>query len=145
MLTVTMDLADANFSTTSLCARANFCTGNASSCSCALKPTDPTYTPSIFAQCQAACSTWAVKDLDCPDAGCFGFGVDLSQTTFNQNTAHLTPAEAVVLPGRFQVECRFRAAQRQQWRMPYTTLPGSDFCLRPGTRKRSALSFGIKP
>src|SRR5215471_17872598 len=84
LLTVTMSLAGMDFSAPSaLCQPANFCTGTANSCSCALKTTDPTYTPSIFAQCQAACSTWAVKDLDCPDAGCYGFSVTLPSSFSN--------------------------------------------------------------
>jgi hypothetical protein len=33
--------------------------------------------PTLKASCQQACQTWAVKDLDCPPAGCLGFSFTL--------------------------------------------------------------------
>ncbi len=131
MLSVTMNLANADFTTTSLCQPSNFCAGNASSCGCKLKPTDPTYTASIFAQCQGACSTWAVKDLDCPDAGCYGFSVALPSTfTYAQ---HITPPAPSCFPNNTNWNAGFSASPLNSGACQYTTLPKSDFCAGRGS------------
>jgi hypothetical protein len=67
-----------------LCLPSSFCTASGSSCGCTLTSTDPLYN-----QCQQACSHWAVKDLDYPPAGAYGFAFTLpagfTTTTYNAN------------------------------------------------------------
>ncbi|HVN64693.1 MAG TPA: hypothetical protein VMT58_08640, partial [Candidatus Binataceae bacterium] len=49
-------------------------------CACSAKKDDyPLLAddPTFKDECDAVCGTYAVKDLDCPDAGCLGFGVTL--------------------------------------------------------------------
>lgn len=143
ILSVTMNLTNADFTTTTLCQPSNFCTGNASSCSCALKPTDPNYTPSILAQCQAACSTWAVKDIDCPDAGCYGFGVTLpSNFSYAQ---HITPPAPSCFPNNANWNAGFAASTVNSGGCQYTTLPSSDFCSAGGHKQRPSAGADRRP
>jgi len=51
-----------------LCKPEKFCTAKGTTCGCALASTDP-----LFSQCNKACGQWAVKDVDFPDAGAYGF------------------------------------------------------------------------
>ena len=78
-----------------LCQPKSFCTASGSSCGCALKNTDPLAkaNPGILAQCQQACSVWAVKDLDFPPAGAYGFAFTLPSgfTTAPYNANALGP------------------------------------------------------
>ena len=72
-----------------LCEPAKFCTASGSTCGCALGDNDlmvkadPATTKGgvsyagFKGQCQAACSVWAVKDLDFPDDGPYGFSFTL--------------------------------------------------------------------
>jgi hypothetical protein len=144
ILTVTMNLTGLDFSAPSaLCQPANFCTGTASSCSCALQTTDPTYTPSIFAQCQAACSTWAVKDLDCPDAGCYGFSVTMPGTFNNAN--HVTAPAPSCYPNNSSWNAGFGLPNVNSGGCQYTTLPSSDFCSNSGSHRRKATKLPIQP
>lgn len=134
---ITMNLANLDFTSTQ-CRPANFCTGNSSSCSCALKTTDPTYTPSIFAQCQAACSTWAVKDVNCPDAGCYGFGVALpSRFSYTQ---HVTPPAPSCFPNTSNWNAGFTHAPVNSGGCQYTGLPSGDFCKGNGSGSRRGSS-----
>ena len=55
-----------------LCLPSSFCTASDTSCGCTLASTDPLYN-----QCQQACSKWAVKDLDFPPDGAYGFAFTL--------------------------------------------------------------------
>jgi hypothetical protein len=98
----------------SQCQPQTFCAvgGTMNSCGCNLKSNDPMLlaNPNLKKECDDACGTWAVKDLDCPLGGCFGFGVrlpasfDPSQGTrpaaacFPQTTAWktFTPASSAV-------------------------------------------------
>ena len=72
-----------------LCEPHKFCTANGNSCGCALGDDDPMVKadpattkggvsyPGFKGQCQTACSVWAVKDLDFPDDGPYGFSFTL--------------------------------------------------------------------
>ena len=114
ILTVTMNMTGATFTATE-CQPASFCTNTSGSCSCALKITDPTYTPSIYKQCQTACSEWAVKDIACPDAGCYGFGVTLPDAFSNAN--HVPPPSPIVLSQHFGMERRVCDRRQEQRRV----------------------------
>jgi cell migration-inducing and hyaluronan-binding protein len=63
------------------CMPADFCAWNKTikSCGCNLAPNDPRWVadPNLAASCSHACNVWAVKDLDCPPAGCLGFSVTM--------------------------------------------------------------------
>jgi len=66
-----------------LCKPQTFCNATGSSCGCAFDTSDPLAQASsnpqqVVDECQATCSTWAVKDLDCPEAGCLGFAFTLA-------------------------------------------------------------------
>ena len=62
-----------------LCEPHTFCKASGTSCGCALAKDDPLVKadPDLLSECAKVCSTWAVKDLDCPAAGCLGFSVTL--------------------------------------------------------------------
>jgi hypothetical protein len=65
---------------TGLCQPSTFCSWNASgnSCSCSANSVDyPILTtdPNFWNECDSVCQNWAVKDLDCPTGGCYGFSV----------------------------------------------------------------------
>ena len=97
VLTVTLDMSAAplnfktNYDTTrkQSCLPESFCSpsgeGDQLQCKCSdqLKTSDP----QLFAECQkdndAICS-WAVKDVDCPDGGCYGFAVKLGTLKYDQ-------------------------------------------------------------
>ncbi len=73
---------------TGLCQPASFCawSDDGKTCGCSAtsaKDTDFSLYPLLRAdsgfltECNNVCQTWAVKDLDCPKAGCYGFAVTL--------------------------------------------------------------------
>ena len=57
-----------------------FCTASGNTCGCALASTDP-----LFSQCTKACGQWAVKDVDFPDAGAYGFSFTMPQGFANDD------------------------------------------------------------
>ena len=138
MLSVTMNLTNADFSATTLCQPKNFCTGTASSCGCALKPTDPTYTASIFTQCQAACSQWAAKDLDCPDAGCYGFGVNLPENF--SYAQHITPPAPSCFSNDSNWNAGFGFPTVNSGGCQYPSLPKGNFCTGGGSGGKRRVS-----
>ncbi|MFO1058442.1 MAG: hypothetical protein U1E53_15925 [Dongiaceae bacterium] len=71
----------------SQCQPKTFCTATGSSCGCA--PGNPMYS-SAKKDCDNICGKWAVKDLDCPSAGCIGFGFTLP-TPFNLPVSSARP------------------------------------------------------
>ena len=66
-----------------LCKPSKFCTANGVKCDTKLALTDPAVVinPFLKANAERACSTWAVKDLDCPLKGCLGFSFTLPDET----------------------------------------------------------------
>jgi hypothetical protein len=72
------------------CKPQSFCTPSGSSCVCNLKPTDPRVIadPKLISTCTSTCGTWAVKDLDCPTAGCLGFSIKLPPVFKADNSYH---------------------------------------------------------
>ena len=130
ILTVTMNMTAADFTATE-CQPITFCKPGAQpgSCSCNLKTTDPTYTPSIAAQCSTACSEWAVKDIACPDAGCYGFGVTMPSAF--SNATHVTPPTPACFPNTPDWNVGFAAGTKNSGGCVYTTLPSSHFCSKP--------------
>jgi hypothetical protein len=80
ILTITIDMTNQTdllpISSTAvspgLCKPEKFCKASGTTCGCALPSTDP-----LFTQCTKACGQWAVKDVDFPDAGAYGFSFTL--------------------------------------------------------------------
>jgi len=63
-----------------LCYPHNFCSPvGTTDCGCSLSKNDPlaVANPGILAECSAVCSTWAMSDLDFPEAGPMGFSFKL--------------------------------------------------------------------
>ncbi len=95
MLTVTMDMSFDDFKTNydnvaqSKCQPETFCSWNsgAGTCGCALDKSN-----GLYGQCQAVCSKWTGKDVQCPEGGCYGFGVKLPNTwvASDQTVSHPT-------------------------------------------------------
>jgi len=83
VVTVTMDMGFDEFKTDydgvaeSKCQPETFCSWNSGSksCGCALDKAN-----GLYNQCQAVCSNWTDKDVQCPQGGCYGFGVKLPNT-----------------------------------------------------------------
>ncbi len=94
MLTVTIDTSfqtfkdDYNKVAEEHCQPPTFCSWSGKACGCALNPDN-----TLFNQCQAVCSGWTNKDVDCPDGGCYGFGVKFP-TDFVANGQASPPAPA---------------------------------------------------
>jgi cell migration-inducing and hyaluronan-binding protein len=74
-----------------MCEPKTFCdweSANSSTCLSNLVETGPKKDPLLVAnpalkkEANAVCQNWAVKDLDCPNAGCFGFSFKLNETSF---------------------------------------------------------------
>jgi hypothetical protein len=63
-----------------LCKPEKFCTASGTTCGCVLDSKDP-----LFSQCTKACGQWAVKDVDFPDAGAYGFSFTLPQGFTNDD------------------------------------------------------------
>src|SRR5208282_3560215 len=63
------------------------------SCVSALAATDPLLAanPNLAAEVDAVCGQWAVKDLDCPAKGCFGFSFTLPSTSFTADSTYRRP------------------------------------------------------
>jgi hypothetical protein len=81
----TLDTAPKN----GLCQPVTFCKASGTTCGSALTDDDPLVIadPSIKMQADAVCSQWAVKDLDCPPKGCYGFSFKMTDGF----TAEATP------------------------------------------------------
>lgn len=82
---------------TGLCKPADFCKVNGSSCGCALpKPVSGVVSSdsrlaanaSLWNTCDQACRTWAVKDVDCPPKGCYGFVLTMPAKFVADDTYH---------------------------------------------------------
>jgi cell migration-inducing and hyaluronan-binding protein len=72
-----------------LCKPSKFCTADGVTCGSQLAANDPAVLISTYLKANAAraCSTWAVKDLDCPLKGCLGFSFTLPGATIFQADA----------------------------------------------------------
>jgi hypothetical protein len=102
ILTVTMDMNFTAFRTAyegarqGRCQPSSFCSWHSTTnqCQCALSSGDDLYdvcTEKNSAGEDAVCA-WAVKDVDCPTGGCFGFGVTLSSAFSTDPTPDPRPA-----------------------------------------------------
>jgi len=94
LLTVTVDMSFSEFqenytaASPSKCAPAGFCKLNgANECSTALDPSSP-----LYAESQNVCSRWTVKDVDCPQGGCYAFGIKLPENFSTGPKPNMPPA-----------------------------------------------------
>jgi hypothetical protein len=76
-----------------LCQPHQFCKQSGNSCVSALAATDPLLVanPNLAAEAAAVCGQWAVKDLDCPAKGCFGFSFTIPSTSFTADSKYRRP------------------------------------------------------
>jgi hypothetical protein len=99
LLTVTIDMGFDSFKTNYDAARQNqcqpqsFCTWDNAAKQCGCNPNSGYYTQCIEKNPsgQQICS-WAVKDVDCPAGGCYGFAVTLSDNFSTGSKPNLPPA-----------------------------------------------------
>jgi cell migration-inducing and hyaluronan-binding protein len=82
VLTVSIDFAGVTEllpSAADLCQPRSFCKPDGNACVTALTKDSPAVkaNPDVLVQAGKACSRWAMKDLDCPRKGCFGFAFKL--------------------------------------------------------------------
>jgi hypothetical protein len=143
VLTVTLDLSghatelSPTLPASGLCKPSSFCTFQDNTCKCnasaddyPLIMTDPTFK----AECDAVCGTWAVKDLDCPDSGCFGFTVKMADdfTYFNQAPPVPLPtpdAQPTCFPqALFNVPFATPTPSSLAGDCAYSTVPTGNFC-----------------
>ena len=66
------------------CAPVNYCHWDGKSCGCAHGNDD---------ECSNACSNWAVKDVNCPNGGCYGFEFKLPDGFVAKDQAMNTPPQ----------------------------------------------------
>ena len=111
VLSVTIDMKsfakelDPADKTNGLCQPHTFCNWGANGstgCGCNLNEKDPRILASpdgnkgkqssLFKECQELCSTWAIKDVDCPAGGCIGFGVTLPASFKQSDGVNKQPA-----------------------------------------------------
>ncbi len=139
MLTVTMDMGFDDFKTNynkahqDHCQPASFCSwdpagnGGQGSCGCALSSGD-----SLYKQCTAVCTKWTNKDVDCPEGGCYGFGVKLPDSFEAQNQG-VAPAPSCY-PNDDNWNIKFNAVDQTTAGSCYykTAPPIGTFCSKQG-------------
>jgi hypothetical protein len=126
-----------------LCGPATFCGWQADgSCGSKLASADPKKDPLLVAdpalakEGDAVCRTWAVKDLDCPSAGCFGFSFTLPAGFKTQNQGQAARPTPVAFPATGDFATHFlntktvpdnasRAKDGVETECFYPKLPGS--------------------
>jgi hypothetical protein len=102
ILTVNVDfkgVSDLDPKAANLCQPNRFCQAKNGSCVSALVNSDPLLiaNPALEIEVNNVCGTWAVKDLDCPKDGCFGFSFKLpsgfkADATIAGPTPHRPPS-----------------------------------------------------
>lgn len=141
ILTVTMDMkAIPNFDTMYAdtqkehCRPSSFCgwdnTSTTNKCQCA-SVTGGGVRPAFMdkectAQDSAICS-WAIKDVDCPAGGCFGFGVTLSPLFTTSNTP-VPPPQPQCYPNDANWNLPFDAITNTSDACYYANPPAGKFC-----------------
>lgn len=86
-----------------LCQPKTFCKSSGGKCVSALDSKDPILVanPSLQNEANEVCGRWAVKDLDCPAKGCFGFSFTLSADRFKADATIDKPTPHRPLPTVF--------------------------------------------
>jgi hypothetical protein len=95
LLTVTVDMSFPQFQTEynaarqAKCAPASFCSWRpaTNSCGSSLPTTDP-----LYGESNSVCSTWPMKDVDCPQGGCYAVGITLPAGFTSGPKPNLPPA-----------------------------------------------------
>ncbi|WP_245269988.1 G8 domain-containing protein [Nitrobacter hamburgensis] len=97
-----------------LCGPASFCGWKADgNCGSKLAASDPRKEPLLVAdpalakEADAVCKTWAVKDLDCPSAGCFGFSFTLPAGFSAQDQGQAARPAPIAFPETGEFATRF--------------------------------------
>jgi hypothetical protein len=130
MKTFKAELTPTNFSTSGLCKPDTFCSVTSK---CAFVGTVTDYpvqkTDKDFASSAGqVCDTWAVKDLDCPIGGCFGFGVKFP-TGFDAATKPAQPSKGMCFPKDMDwTTPGFVKTTNAGAQCTYTSVPSGNFC-----------------
>ncbi|HEY3912313.1 MAG TPA: hypothetical protein VGM07_20865 [Stellaceae bacterium] len=120
-----------------LCEPHTFCKPSGNKCVSALPDTNP-----LAKQAAAVCSQWALKDLDCPPKGCYGFSFTIPKTGFTADATLADPSphrpaptpfpmteEAVEIQGKPTWLVKFLATTIEpdatKGQCHYPTLPGT--------------------
>lgn len=103
---------------TGLCEPSSFCSWNSKSKSCGCSASSSDYPllnvdNNFQSECTNVCQNWAVRDLDCPTDGCYGFEVTLP-STFNPS------------PATNPLPTPLCYAQTADWTMPFGNANGFD-------------------
>jgi len=99
-----------------------FCSWNGNSCGCALSSADK-----LFNQCQAVCSGWTNKDVDCPDGGCYGFGIKFPDDFVANNQATIPTPECYLDNSDWNVPF-VPASDKKAGTCFYKSVPQGTFC-----------------
>jgi hypothetical protein len=129
ILTVTLDMSFDEFKTNykkvaeGKCQPRTFCSWNGSTCGCGLDSKD-----TLYKQCQAVCSTWTNKDVDCPDGGCYGFAVKFPHDFAAKD--QFTPPTPDCYPNNTDWNVKFSPAGKLKATSCYyaSTPPTGTFC-----------------
>ncbi|HLW70753.1 MAG TPA: hypothetical protein VKS22_09045 [Candidatus Binataceae bacterium] len=147
ILTVTMDMsAIANFKTEysdtqqAHCQPASFCKWDASNtsnqCQCAASSGGGILPAFLGNECtaqdSAICSS-AIRDVDCPEGGCYGFGVTLSPL-FTTSDTPIPPPPATCYPNNTGWNLPFQGITDATDACFYMDPPAGAFCAPPGAR-----------
>jgi cell migration-inducing and hyaluronan-binding protein len=131
ILTVTLDTNFDQFRTNytaaaqAKCQPQNLCSWNSgsSSCGCVLNQNDP-----LYGQCNAVCTKWTAKDIDCPKGGCYGFEFYLDPNFKPLDQAQV-PAPVCLKQSDAGWDINFVPATKPlAGSCFYNSLPGSQFC-----------------
>jgi hypothetical protein len=132
-----------------LCQPLTFCKASGESCGSALTASDPLVkaNPDFAAQTAGVCKEWAVKDLDCPPKGCYGFSFTIPKEGFKADATVENPSPHRPAPEPFPSEDKNKEQGKPTWLVKflrttvepdqskgqchYTELPGSAGCPVP--------------
>lgn len=124
-------LSPTHFSTSGLCKPNTFCNVRDNKCAFVgtltdypVQKTDKDFAPGAG----QVCGTWAVKDLDCPIGGCFGFGVKFP-TGFDAATKPAPPTKGTCFPkDNDWTTPGFVITKNAGSQCTYTSVASGDFC-----------------
>jgi hypothetical protein len=121
-----------------MCRPASFCTaGGTTGCKSALtaNSTLVKFNPALVQESERVCSNWAVKDLDCPPAGCLGFSFTIPSNGFVADATIDKPTPRRPFPTSFPAngvnqgspnwQVKFAPSQNAG-QCKYPKIPGSD-------------------
>jgi hypothetical protein len=116
IVSVTIDLTKlptgslAPSSENGMCQPHQFCAPSGKECRSTLPATDPRK-----ADYDVVCGEWAVKDLDCPRTGCYGFTFTIPDTGFNPKATVEQPTPYRPQPTAFPTDDKDKVQGKPNW------------------------------